>query len=270
MLTNFLYNYTSCDKDCLLGLIPNEKEFATLISPLNANYIWPATVTANEETWIKKQSLLIDSKNNVNVKDGFGSSEDWELKTGLSLMNLDSNCLTFSTKINIDTDNIGNSKVQLFKQGSDELNGLIDIYFDFNRETAFDGSLDTLVINVYYSSPSDSSYLNLQTFELSNIALLLGKEYVQLTIVINSKLPESNIIVYANNEIIGKMTMEISDILDLPFNTPADKIIYDKLYLGGNDVDGNATATNKLKMKNVFIWKRALSWNEIILFNKLV
>lgn len=263
MLTDFLYKYISSDKDCLLGLIPNKDKFAVLISPLNSNTLYPKETSIESDQWIKKYGILDGENVKISNNKSFISSDDrynWSIKTGLNLIGntiSTGNNFTFSTKINVSNSNIGNRIVKLFKQGGDDVNNTLDIHFEFNRDSDPNGSLDKLVINVYYERPSDSVALNLQSFELTNIWTLVNTD-VQLTIVVDSD--NSVIKVYSNNNLIGTKTMNLSEILDLPLNTPQSRPGNLNTTIGGSKF---------LEMKNAYIWKRALKATEIQFLNKM-
>lgn len=263
MLTDFLYKYMSNDKDCLLGLIPDANKFAILISPLNANTLYPSTSSISSSYWIKKQNIISD--NNVRILSGSFYSDDvnsdWSISTNLNLLgNVEptGSDFTFSTKIKISTANIGNTIIPLFKQGGTDVNDTLDIHFEFNRNIDSSGSLDKLVINVYYESPVDSSSLNLESFELFDISSLIDTE-VQLTVSIDSE--NSEIKVFANNNLIGSKVMDISKILDLNLNAPQNTSGNINTIVGGSKF---------IKMKNAFIWKRVIKPAELIFINKII
>lgn len=264
MLTDFLYKYVSNDESCLLGIIPNENKFAVLLSPLNANTLYPKLSSIETNHWIKKYDIINDENVKVLGKSFISDDTryDWSITTALNILgntiSTGSN-FTFSTKININTANIGNRIIPIFKQGGVDVNDTLDIHFEFNRDLDISGASDKLVINVYYETPSDSSTLNLQSFELTNISRLLNRE-VQLTVIVDSD--NSVIKVLANNELIGRKIMELDKILDLPLNTPQNvhNNAYFKMIIGGSKF---------MEMGNAYIWKRALSPVEINFLNKI-
>lgn len=278
MLTNFLYKYTSCDKDCLLGIVPAGKKFANLISPLNSKYIWPASSSNSDSTipWVKDKSILVDVNDNILSSDGsFHVCEDatvnenanlpWQLNTALSLTGLaDDNCnvLSILTKFNLKSENLGVNKVQLFKQGGTGENGLIDIYFKFNDTNTSEINA-ALVINIYFASSDDSNVVNPFLFEFTDVDQFLNED-VQLTILIDTK---NNIVqIFNGNEEIGSKSLDIENVLDLPFNTPSfNESSYNNFIIGGDE-----TKTENLKIMGVFVWKRILNKNEISLLNKLL
>lgn len=258
MSTNFLYEYTSKDKHCLLGLIPNNKDFCKLISPLNQKHIWFDPINNLSNNWIENMRIVepYNVKTTNNVFESNDSINDWSLQTSLNLLGLYEAQYTLSTKLNLNTTNISNEKIQIFKQGGIGTNGILDVYFKFNKDIAPDGSLDKLVIDVYLES-SNGSY-ELKTVELFNLSYFINTD-VQLTIVISSS--QNFIKVYADSQLIANNSINTNDFANHPLNTPVNENDYKKLIIGGS---------KHLKLKNVFVWKRILTDNEIKFLKKIL
>ena len=261
MLTDFLYKYTSSDKDCLFALIADKQNFAKLVSPLNPEFIWPVT-SNDDENWIISRGIISDNgkifysdeeDKLINYQNGVFESRNgiWEIGSKLTLSAIKNNSITISTKIKIDANDVEMDGINLFYSGDQQ--SRIQISYNLNT---IDGN--SLFIEFFVENGVPVQY------ELFNVdEYLFGKELL-LTSVINPDDLKGDIIkIYADDEVIGirKFDTEEIDLINskiLPPNTN-QTIINDAGFGGGWSV----------KMKNFFIWNRALSFNEIKLLTKL-
>lgn len=261
MLTDFLYKYTSSDKDCLFALIADKQNFAKLISPLNPEFIWPVT-SNDDENWIVSRGIIFDNgkisypyeeDKSINYQNGVFESYNgiWEIGSNLALSAIKNNSITISTKIKIDPNNAEGDYINLFYSGDQQSH--IQINYSLNP---IDGN--SLFVEFFVENGVPVQY------ELFNVSeYLFGKELL-LTIVINPDDLKGDVIkIYADDEIIGirKFDTEEIDLINskiLPPNTNRT-FINDAGFAGGWNV----------KMKNFFIWNRTLSFNEIKLLTKL-
>ena len=111
MFTNFLYEYISRDKRCLLGLIPDKNDFAKLISPLNENTLFPKTsLNSNINYWIEKSNIINNENVKISESECFASNDDrydWKIESSLNILGRYSsigNNFTFLTRIKINSE----------------------------------------------------------------------------------------------------------------------------------------------------------------------
>ena len=212
------YNVFSADTFCFFGAVKEDDEFKK-VSPTNSKYIFPVN-----DLW------TLDRMKIFNEKGG-------ELETNINLANVDPS-LTFISSFSIDEKMMPSfpitksqarqkysdrkdvdfslGKFNLFKQGNENIDGVVDIHFNAMKCT--DGIFKELVFKIYFQK---TTTINVQkmTYEIEDDSFIGSSSSFLFSI--NSKEFYSKL--FINGAFIRTFSLDMLHSLGLNVNDPFNK-----------------------------------------------
>lgn len=155
---------------------------------------------------------------------------------------------------------IENAKVQIFKQGFDNLDGVLDCYMHvYKTSNEFFASLE---FKVYYFNGLDVSTINLHTISI-DLNDSLVKKFISNFSSLNVILDSSNgfVKLFINNDFIESKALDLIKINNSTLNYPSSNSDESKKFILGG------VGTKCLKMRDFFIFKRILLDYELSFLN---
>lgn len=247
-------NFISSENDWNVSTILN------LAPKMNNDEVEGDTKFSFATTFSLKESLISDLSNiSIQYYDNSISSTINEVisLTKSDFLNGYTNPVTnkdiaIKEKINEITNN---SFIQLFKQGSDNLNGVIDCGLNLYKTN--DENFGDLKLKIYYFNGVGTSAVNLQeySFKLDNgfISNFIDN-FSMLILTLNSN--EGLINVYVNNDLVDSYNLPLVDIKDSPLNLPLlEDNEHTRFTIGG-------TNSKLLMMRDFFVFNRIINNDE--------